>query len=594
MGMKYDCGGYASRYNVPCTDGCTISKDAFKHMDGKEIPIVWEHRHEGPYYTLGKGVIEHRDDGPYVYLSFNNSERGQDAKEAVMHGDMSKLSIYANNVRRNGKYVTHGDILEVSLVYAAANSGAFIDNVSLAHGEGQIADEIVIHSGDDIDIIEHAENDKKRTVGDILDTMNDEQRSLADFLIAKGYEEGVKAAMNAVDADETDENETDKKTTKHSDADDNTIIHSDTEGDTEMKKNAFDNKNTDTIEHGFNAPENMSVIFADAKRCGSLKDSFISHADAYGITDINKFFPDATIMNEPEFIKNDDTWVGIFLGGSTHSPFAKLKSLYADITKEDARAKGYGKKGEKKIDEVIIALKRETQPTTVYKKQRLDRDDIIDIKDFNVVSWIKKEMRLKLNEEIAIAGLINDGRDPLDNAKIKTDCIRPIYGDDETFAVKVIVELEEGDGPKERATKFIDAVIRNRKKYKGSGAPTMFMTEDLLSDILLLKDDIGHRLYKTEEEIATALRSKLVVSVPQMEGRTRTDGGDTYELAAINVNPRDYTYGTDAGGNVKFFDDFDINYNQELYLLETRTSGSLMHPASALVVEFKTVTAAAG
>lgn len=585
MGMKYDCGGYASRYNIPCTDGCTIAHGAFAHMDGMCVPVVWEHRHEGPCYTIGKAVIEHKDDGPYAYLSFNDTERGRDAKEAVLHGDMSKLSIYANNVRRKGDHVTHGDIVEVSLVYAAANAGAYIDNISIAHGDSEYGTEVVIYSHDDLDIIEHEDKseDKKPTFGEILDTMNKEQRDAVDRLVEIAYIEGVNDTKD--DKDDVDE-KAEKKDIEHSDK---------MEGDTEMKKNAFDKSsgNNDTIQHGFASAENREVLFADAKRCGSLKDAFLQHAATYGIQDINKFFPDAKLINEPEFIKEDDTWVGSFLGGATHSPFAKIKSLYADITKDEARAKGYAK-GSKKVEEVIIALNRETAPTTVYKKQKLDRDDIIDIRDFNVVSWLKKEMRIKLNEEVAMAGLISDGRDKLHPDKIKEDCIRPIYGDDETFAVKVIVELGANDGPKERAIKFIDAVIRNRKKYKGSGAPIMYLTEDLLSDILLLKDEIGHRLYKTEEEIATALRSKAVFSVPQMEARSRKEGNDTYELAAINVNPRDYTFGTDRGGEINFFDDFDLNYNQELYLLETRTSGALMKPSSALVIEFKTTESVSG
>lgn len=587
---KYHFGGYATRNDILCTDGRMIKQNAFKHQDGLKVPIVWQHDHDNPENTIGHGYLENRDDGVYIRGIFNNTKRGRHAKSLVEHGDVHRLSIFAKIFKEFNGQVVHGDIKEVSLVFSGANEGAYIDAIGIEHSEdgsyeGVIygwAGDIIEHSEDfedsedeedydDLDEdededeeLEHADDAKKgKTVGEIMDTMTEEQKNLLTFLIASLMTE---------------------EAAKHSDEDGDEIKHSDYESeDNNVKRNIFENgKDSNYIQHGEKLMAARDTILHSAIDNGvkSLKDTFMKHAEEYGITNIDFLFPEYQNLNEsPDFIKRDTGWVSVFLDKAKKTPFAKVKAVHAKITEEQARAKGYFKKGTKKMDEVIALLKREISPTTIYKKQKLDRDDIIDM-NFNVISWLKAEMDIMMKEEMARAMLVGDGRTAAADDKINPLNIIPIYTDDELYSVKVPVAIATGDN---KAEKFIDAVIRNRKKYKGTGNPTLFATEDIVAECLLLKDNTGHYIYKSVTELATTLRVSSIETVEVMDGLTR----DGKELGAIMVNPIDYNIGTNAGGKMAFFHDFDLNLNQELYLKETRLSGGLVKPYSALVFEFE-------
>ena len=593
---NYDFSGWATRANVKCTDGRTILKDAFKHNDGKKVPLVWNHQHNDPDEVLGHMILEHRDEGVYGYGFFNDSPKAKTAKIAVEHGDVDALSIYANQLTENLSMVSHGNIREVSLVLAGANIGAYIDNV-IKHGE-EFDDEAIIYFGDRIELhhsdvettdkedtveydsISHADDpednkeknkkdkDDNKTIQDVIDTMNEEQKDVLYGLIGE--------ALNRQEKESEESEETEELKG----------------GDKNMKHNVFDQEETKqdvVLSHS----DQMAII-NDAKRYGSMKESFLAHVDSsseqpgtYGIKGVDWLFPEAKNLNTPpEFINREMGWVKQVMGAVHHTPFSRIKSMFADLTEDEARAKGYIK-GKLKKEQVFSLLKRTTTPTTVYKKQKMDRDDVIDITDFDVIAWLKYEMRMMLDEELARAYLVGDGRLASSDDKINEQCIRPIWTDEDLFTIKSKVAPASGES---FAEAFIDQSVRAMKDYKGSGSPVAYMTEDVLTECLLLKDTNKHRLYKSADEVATAMRVSKIVTVPVMEGLTRTVGNDTHELKAIIVNLNDYNVGADKGGAVEMFDDFDIDYNQQKYLIETRCSGALIKPYSAIALE--TVVAA--
>lgn len=581
----YDFGGWATKYNMKCSDGRTIKPGFGKENDNKQVPLVWHHGHSDVGNVLGHALLENRPQGVYAYGMFNDTEAGQHAKKSVEHGDISFLSIYANNLKEKTGEVFHGMIREVSLVYAGANPGAIIDNLSVAHNDEPLESEAIIHTGIEITIgedveeqeteseeegeLEHAEGDESSeedmTMKEIYDGMSDAEKEVVHAMLA--------AVLSGDGADDI---------AQHSD-----------EGDEEMKHNVFNPEGKDknviagTLTHE-NVGEFLTAVKATAEKCGSFRDAVIQHADDYGIKDIDILFPDSqTINNEPDFISRRQEWVQAVLSGVRRSPFSRVKSIHADITADEARAKGYITATRKK-DEVFPLLKRETFPQTVYKKQKLDRDDILDITSFDVVSWMRREMRVMLDEELARAFLIGDGRDASSEDKIKEDRIRPIWTDDDLYAVHVVLDEDMA------AADQIDAIFAARDQYKGSGSPTLYTTVGTVTKMLLLKDTIGRRLYSSYAELATALRVSNIVEVEVMENQTRTVGADTRELVGIIVNLNDYNVGADRGGEVTTFDDFDIDYNQYKYLIETRISGALIRPFSALVIEQKVSAPAAG
>ena len=570
----FDFSGWATRANLKCSDGRTIMKDAFKHNDGQTVPLVWNHQHNDPNEVLGHALLENRDEGVYAYCKFNETESGKTAKLLVQHGDVDALSIYANQLKENMSNVIHGNIREVSLVLAGANPGAFIDSV-IMHGE-ESDDEAIIYTGENISL-QHANDEKKEeskddkkttddpnkkeetkteseeTVADVFNTLTDKQKTVVYAMIGQALE-------GADDEDKDDEG-----------------------GSETMKHNVFD-KDTQNQEETVLSHAAMETIIGDAKRYGSMKESFLAHAQDYGIENIDYLFPEAkTLNNTPEFIKRDMGWVSTVMSGVHHTPFSRIKSMFADITEDDARAKGYIK-GKLKKEEVFSLLKRTTTPTTVYKKQKMDRDDVVDITDFDVIAWLKSEMRMMLDEELARAFLVGDGRLASSDDKINEQNIRPIWKDEDLFTIKSLVTVPSGGS---LAEEFIDQSVRAMKDYKGSGSPTAFMTEEMLTECLLLKDTNKHRLYKNAEEVATAMRVSRIVTVPVMEGLKRTVESGTFELKALIVNLNDYNVGADKGGAVNMFDDFDIDYNQQKYLIETRCSGALTKPYSAIALEVK-------
>ena len=617
--MVYDFGGYATRNDLRCSDGRTIRKDAFKDCDGITVPLVYQHEHGNVGAVLGHALLENRDDGVYCYCAFNDTDSGKNAKELVRHGDIKSLSIYANKLVEKAGNVVHGMIREVSLVLAGANPGAFIDTLSISHSDFDDAmeEEALIYPdfNDELEELSHADDeeeskgDSEETIQDVIDSMSEIQKKVLYFLVGKAKEGGSKEV-------------------EHSDDDDNSLEHEDSDGESDdetvedvvdtmsdkQKKvmyfligKAMENKNTKgekdmAVAHNAFEDQNdyvavdnkdelthseMTEIIKDGKRMGSLKESFLAHAADYGIEQIDWLFPEPkTTSDKPEFISRRMEWVSTVMNGVSRSPFSRIKSMFADIREDEARAKGYIK-GHLKKDEVFSLLKRSTTPTTIYKKQKLDRDDIIDITDFDVVAWIKGEMRIMLDEEIARAILVGDGRLASDDDKINEDNIRPIWKEADLFCIKT--EVTVGDTDDETAKNFIRTCIKSRKDYRGSGNPTLFTTEDMLTDLLLLEDSIGHKLYKTEAELATALRVSKIVTVPVMENLTRqvTKSGSAYTntLKGIIVNLNDYKVGADKGGSVNMFEDFDIDYNQEKYLIETRISGCLVKPFSAIVLE---------
>ena len=601
----YDFSGYATKVGIKCSDGRTILQDAFAHCDGKKVPLVYQHLHNDPKNVLGHAVLENRPDGVYAYCSLNNTEAGKTAKALVQHGDISALSIYANSLVQKSSNVIHGVIREVSLVLSGANPEAYIDNLAFEHSDGSITTDeseaficagAIIHDGIEIpevsdtqdsseESISHADDKKdpedQKTVGEVFDTLNEEQKTVVYTMIAQ--------ALETQDGEDDEEED---------------VKHSNIKGDETMKKNIFDKDSAATEVRGLSRTD-LRAIFNDARQSQStLKNAFLAHgyesisdaladyehqdevlahAATYGIDNIGYLFPDArTTTNTPQFIKRDTEWVSKVFGAAKHVPFSRIKTVLADITADEARARGYIK-GKEKADEVITLLKRTTDPQTVYKKQKLDRDDIIDITDFDVVVWLRMEMRMMLEEEIARAQLVGDGRLSSSDDKIKEDKIRPIATDDAIYTIEIQI-------PETATTaQMIDEIIKGRKQYKGTGTPAFYTTPDVNGDMLLLKDTTGRRLYNTEADLAAGIRAREIIEVPVMENKvvvltpaTVSETGLQKRLVGISVNMTDYSLGADKGGSISMFDDFDIDFNQFKYLIETRCSGALTMPHSAI------------
>lgn len=576
--MKCDFSGYATKNDLKCSDGRIIRHNAFKESDGETVPLVWQHVHTDPTNVLGHAKLENRSDGVYAYCYLNNSEYGSQAKTLIKHGDINALSIYANRLVQNGNDVVHGKIREVSLVLSGANPGALIDNLSITHGDSseQLDDEAIIYTGLELAHSEDEEEEPEKeessmgdekTVEDIINSMSDEQKQALYYIIgsiAEKYgldtEEGEKAPD-----DEKDDEKEEMAQSEYGDV---------------MSRNVFDNSHPENDVTELTHAE-FTEIVNDAKRNGSLKESFLQHAEKYGIEGIDVLFPDAkTVTPTPDFISRQMDWVPKVLNGTHHTPFSRVKSVAADITADEARAKGYIK-GKLKKEEVFKLLKRITTPTTIYKKQKLDRDDIVDITDLDTVAFVKGEMRMMLDEEIARAVLVGDNRSIDDPDKINEDNIRPIWTDDDLYSLKVRVDATA------TPDKIEDSILRARKDYRGTGVPTLFATPDVILDMLLQKDTQGRRIYKTEQELASALRVSEIIEVPILDGLERTDKATQkkHQLLGIIVNLNDYTIGADRGGDINLFDDFDIDYNQYKYLMETRISGALTHPKSAMIIE---------
>lgn len=589
---RFDFSGWATRNDILCGDGRTIRKNAFKDNDGQTVPLVWNHDHTNQDAVLGHALLENRDDGVYAYCKFNDTEQGKHAKSLVENGDVRSLSIYANKLKQIGTDVIHGSIRELSLVLAGANPGATIDFV-MAHGDEE-EDSVYANYDENAIVIYHSETSdedttvchseekeedstseekekdstseetkktdeaEEKTVQEVIDSMNEEQRNVMFALVGQAAE----------DSSEEDENEDEK--INHSEGGYNT-----------MKDNVFDQNGSQQVENVISHSEMMAVI-TDAKKHGTMKESALAH----GITQIDYMFPEArTLNNPPAFISRDMGWVTKVMKGVHHTPFSRIKSLFADITETDARARGY-MKGKQKKEEVFSLLKRTTSPQTIYKLQKMDRDDVIDITDFDVVAWLKSEMRLMLDEEIARAVLVGDGRLADSDDKIKEDFVRPIWKDEDLYSIKSTIEVEDGATMADIASEFIDQAIRAKEDYAGSGSTTMFMAESLIAAAMLLKDGNGVRIYKDVKELATAMMVNEIVGVPVMKNLTRTDKqGKTRRLWAIEVNLIDYNVGADKGGAVNMFDDFDIDFNKYAYLIETRCSGALIKPKSAIVYE---------
>lgn len=554
MSKKYDFSGWATKNNLRCSDGRTIMKDAFKHNDGQTVPLVWNHQHNDPLNVLGHAVLENRESGVYAYCTFNDTDTGKNAKELVEHGDVTALSIYANELKQRGTNVEHGVIREVSLVLAGANPGAFIDSV-LRHGQTS-DEEGVIYTGEELELFHSDSNDKEeskseKTVKDVVDGMTEEQRNVLYALVGQALE-----------------------------GTDNTNTNNENEGEDKMKHNVFENdqnqENNNVLTHS-----QEEAILKDAKRYGSLRESCLQH----GITNIDAagyLFPEhQNLTKEPEFTGRDMGWVSKVMSSVHRTPFSRIKSLQADISADEARALGYTKSKLKK-DEVFTLLKRTTDPQTVYKKQKLHRDDVVDITDFDVVAFIKKEMRMMLDEELARAVLIGDGRLTSSDDKIKEDHIRSIANDAELYAIHHEV-TPAAKTPEAKAKAMIRESLRARKDYRGSGEPTLFCSESVLTEMLLLEDANGRVIYDSVAKLATAMRVKEIVTVPVMEGAKNKDADKN--ILGIIVNLRDYNIGADKGGAVTMFEDFDIDYNAQKYLIETRCSGALTKPYSAIVLE---------
>ena len=574
----YDFSGWATRNDLKCADGRTIRRDAFKHNDGDVVPLVWNHQHDDPFNCLGQATLANKPEGVYAYCSFNSSESGKQARELVMHGDVKALSIYANHLSQNKRTgdVFHGDIKEVSLVLAGANPGALIEDI-IQHSDDDDGDEqAIIYAGGAFDLeirhsdipkeepmnpdekLTHADpepaedNNTEETIGDILSTLNEKQMNAVYAIVGQALEDG-----GATD-DENDE-----------------------EGDTEVKHNIFDNDaadQTNVLQHA-----DMEAILADGKRYGSLRESALAH----GIDGIDTLFPEPKNLNTPpDWITRKMDWVSKVMSGVHHTPFSRIKSMYADLTADEARAKGYIK-GKLKKEQVFTLLKRTTTPTTIYKKQKLDRDDVIDITDFDVVAWLKTEMRFMLDEEIARAILVGDGRDGSSDDKINEMNIRPIWTDSDLYTIKATVTKKAGATEDDMAKAFIRTAIKSRKDYRGSGEPVLFTTEDMITNCLLLEDTTGRVIYDSIEKLRTVLRVREIITVPVMEGLTRTDTDDSkvHSLMGIIVNLNDYNVGADKGGAVNMFDDFDIDYNAQKYLIETRCSGAMIKPYAAIAIE---------
>ena len=588
--VKYDFGGYATKNNLKCTDGRTIHKDAFKAQDGQTVSLVWQHLHSDPANVLGHAVLENREDGVYAYCKFNDTPSGKNAKELVKHGDINMLSIFANGLKQAGADVLHGVIREVSLVLSGANPGALIDNLNFAHGDGTIThadDEAIIYTGMNFSpteiehgtdetpagstnqngktlsieefmakaglTVEHAGTKDDKTVDEIFNSLTEEQKTLFHAMIGRALTDGSMEHSNLND-----------------------------KGELMMKHNVFDSEGNRVTPQKKLTEDQLRTIMHDAIEAGSLKASFMAHAVEYGIENIDYLFPDAKLLsNSPDLVKRRTEWVDGVISGAKHSPFSRIKTMSADLTYDDARAKGYVK-GNMKKEEFFGLSKRVTTPTTIYKKQKLDRDDIIDIVDLDVVAWLKAEMRIMLDEEIARAILVGDGRPVEDPAnagqpnpdKIDESHIRPIAKDDNFYAHQVQLASNV------TGNNLVEEVIRALAYYKGSGNPTFYTTLGVMTDMLLIKDKLGRRLYASKSELVSALMVKDIIAVEVMEGQTTANGN----LLGVIVNMTDYTIGADKGGGISMFDDFDIDYNQYKYLIETRISGALTKPKSALVI----------
>ena len=586
---SYDFSGWATKNNILCSDGRTILKDAFKQNDGQKVPLVWNHQHNDPSEVLGHALLENRNEGVYAYCKFNNTEAGQTARSLVNNGDIDKLSIYANKLNTQQNNVTHGCIREVSLVLAGANPGAFIDTI-ISHSDDtdNSEEEGVIYTDEHIEVIEHSDtkdDEKKeaeaaekegekmdtpaektevkevkkednRTIGDIFNTLTDEQKDVVYAMLGQVISEN---------GDDVEDEEDD-------------------EGEEKMKHNVFENQtNNEVLAHS----EILADALADAKRYGSLRDSLIEHAAINNITDINKLFPDATALNkEPIMIERDRTWVDKIMNDVKHSPFSRVKTTYGKMTEDQARAKGYIK-GNQKVNIALAALNRITTPTTVYIKNEIDRDDVLDITDFDVVEWQKREMRKQLDKELAIAMLLGDGRDISSNDKINEQNIIPVLKDSDMYTIQY--EVKEGKDYKVPGSStsandsffkgIIRAALKARKTYQGSGSPSMYTTDNYLTEMLLIEDQNGRRIYNSVADLALALRVKEIVTIPEMEKEVYKD------TVAVIVNMNDYTAGADKGGSINTFDDFDIDYNQMKYLMETRMSGALTKPYSAIALK---------
>jgi len=593
MASKYDFAGWVTKNDLLCSDGRTIRRDAFKDCDGTEVPLVYHHDHSDPTNILGKVLLENRPEGVFGYATFNETDKAQHAKEAVRHGDIKYLSIYANKLKQNAGDVLHGMIREVSLVMTGANPGARIET-AFGHAE-EFDEEAVITTGEELGVFEvkyeenikHADEEVEETKAKETDEGGDETIEDVFNTLSEKQKKAVYAIVGMA--------------LENKNGSDDEAEHSD-EGEDDMKYNAFETGVTrrNTISH-----EDFDAILSDAKRCGSLKDAVLAHMEdedgvlyhafpdggvpttgmtvssneqQYMVNQPSFLFPEyKSLNNPPEWIKRDTGWVSKVMGKVGHTPFSRIKSVFADITEDEARAKGY-MKTHLKTEEVFSLLKRTTDPQTIYKKQKMDRDDIIDITDFDVVRWIKGEMRMMLEEEIARAILIGDGRLNSSDDKISEDHVRPVVNDKPLFTVQCPVTVAANATGSDKAEAFIDTAIRSRKYYKGSGNPDLYTTEDMLTEMLLLKDGIGHRLYKTEAELATTLRVNSIITVEVMEGFTL----NSKEFLGVIVNLADYRVGADRGGEINLFDDFDIDYNQQKYLIETRISGALVKPFSAL------------
>ena len=630
MAKKFDFTGWATKNGIRCSDGLTIIENAFAHNDGAKVPLVWNHQHNEAHNVLGYAVLENRKEGVLCHGSFNDTDEGCTAKRLLEHGDIGSLSIYANHLSKRGNDVIHGNICEVSLVLAGANPGATIFTTSLEHSDdGKCYEEAIINFGEeevtlceDEEVVEHAapaapaaekatdDAGSDKTIGEIFDAMSEEKRKVAEFLIGEainqmsGKGSSVKTMAHA-DAEGSSGNndertvgdvmdtfteeekmaiayviaEATKDLDTETDNEENTKEN--TKGEKEMSHNAFDQNDAKEYEGEVLTHSDMVAIFNDVEKYGTLKKSALEH----GITNIDYLFPDAkNIQNTPVWLNNKSEWVSAVMNGVSHSPMSRIRTQYADITADNARAKGY-QKGHQKLEEVFEVLKRTTDPQTIYKKQELHKDDIRDIVDFDVVAWVKGEMRVKLEEELARAILIGDGRSTSSDDKIYENHIRSIWNDDEVYTIHHDVVVSSSATDDQKADAIITGAVKSRIGYKGSGNVTLFTTETWLTSMLLMKDSIGHRLYKTEAELATAMRVKTIVTVPQMENISRVVNGTTKYLVGILVNLNDYTVGADKGGKTELFEDFDIDYNKEKYLLETRCSGALKIPKAAIALE---------
>lgn len=579
--MKYDFSGYATKNNVKCSDGRTILENAFIENDGQDVPLVWQHGHTDPENVLGHAKLENRKDGVYAYCELNSTDAGNHARELVRHGDINALSIYANRLSQKGRDVIHGNIVEVSLVLSGANPGALIDNVALEHSDGSVEDDLseaIIYTDAEL---EHASKEKASSDSSDEDAETDaDDETLAEVL--DSMSEKQKTAMYAVisqlvDADDEGETEDEKSEAEHSDDTndkENTLAHT----------NVFEGTASDAASNTLSHSQ-IEAIFADARRPGmTLASSFMAHAKDYGIKDPSVLFPDAVkVDREPQRITHQNEWVTTVLNGCKHSPFSRVKTQWSDLTLDTLRAKGYIT-ATKKEDVVYEIATRVTTPTTVYSRSKMDRDDVIDITDFSVVDWIKRNLREALDEELARAILVGDGRQASDPHKVKTENIRPIWTDNDLFSHKVKVGYQ--DDPTNQAYAFIDTARRSRKFFRGSGTPTLFTTNSVVCFLLEMKDTQKHYIYETKEALARVLNVAQIVEVEQMEGlQTDVAGGKKADLWGIITNLSDYTIGADKGGEVTYFENFDIDFNQHKYLYETRASGALTKFKSALVLE---------